>query len=434
VIPILVLLALGGLMHAAGTFAAGGTMAAAELGFGFLLLCAYFNGKLVNRFGLPKLTGYIIAGIVVGPNVLGLVSKGMTKELKMVGDAATAILALQAGSELDFPQIRPLLKTVRAMTFYAVFGSMVALTGLLVVIKPLIPFLDALPFAAAVAVSSAIAVALSAQSPAVVMAMIGELKSDGIVTRTMLAMVVMADIAVIIAYGGFSSVATAMVRGDADVAAAIGGLAWEIFGSFGIGLFAGVALDRFLRHVGRGIGLFTMMICFVMAEVGAAVHLDPLIILLTAGIYVRNLSKSDTHALVEGIEAAALPVYMVFFALAGAKLDLAALISVLLPVALIVVTRGTTFFVGSRIACARTDADPMVRRFAWFGLLPQAGLALALAELVRRTFPEFGDAVFALVVGVVATNEMIAPVILRLVMLRTGEAGKRTTHDFAADH
>jgi len=435
VIPILLLLAIGGLMHAAGTFAPNSaTLAGPELAFGFLLLCAYFNGKLVNRFGLPKLTGYILAGIIVGPNVLGLVEKGMTKELKMVGDAATAILALQAGSELDFPQIRPLLRTVRAMTMYAVFGSMITLTGLLVLMRPLVPFLGALEISSAVAVAAAIAVSLSAQSPAVVMAMIGELRSDGPVTRTMLAMVVMADLAVIITYGVLSSVATALVRGQADVGAAIGGIAWEVGGSFGIGLFIGVALDRFLVYVARGAGLFTIMICFVMAEVGNAVHLDPLIIMLTAGIFVRNFSRADTHTLVEGLESASLPVYLVFFALAGAKLDLGKLITVIVPVMLIVVTRASSFFIGSKIACARSNPEPAVRRYAWFGLLPQAGLALALAELVRRTFPEFGDAAFALVVGVVATNEMIAPVILRIVMLRTGEAGKRTTHDFAAEH
>jgi hypothetical protein len=103
-------------------------------------------------------------------------------------------------------------------------------------------------------------------------------------------------------------------------------------------------------------------------------------------------------------------------------------------VLIIVATRASSFFTGSRIAAARSNADPQVRKFAWLGLCPQAGLALALAELVRRTFPTFGNQAFALVVGVVATNELIAPVVLRIAMLRSGEAGKRETHDFASDH
>jgi len=245
---------------------------------------------------------------------------------------------------------------------------------------------------------------------------------------------VIADLAVIIAYGVASSAATAVVRGDADLAAAIGTIAWEVLGSLGVGVLMGIALSGYLLRIQSGVGLFAVMLCFVVAEVGHAVHLDPLIIMLAAGIYVRNLSRADAHKLIDPFDAAAYPVYLVFFALAGAKLDLSQLVGVALPVALIVVTRASSFYAGSRIACARADADPAVKKYAWFGLVPQAGLALALAELVRRTFPEFGDAAFALVVGVVATNEMIAPVILRVALLRSGEAGKRTTHDFVGDH
>jgi Kef-type K+ transport system membrane component KefB len=434
-IPVLLLLAVGGLMHAAGTFApTTAVIAGPELAFGFLLLAAYFSGKLLNRFGLPKLTGYILAGIVAGPYVLGLVDKSMTAQLKLVGGAATAILALQAGAELSLAEVRPLFRTIINMTFYAVLGTMVVLTALLVVMRPMVPFLDALPFTAAVAVAATLGVAMSAQSPAVVMALIGETRADGVVTRTILAMVVMADLVVIITYGVASSLATAVVRGEADPTGAIATIAWEVVGSLGVGLLIGVVLSRFVIHVQQGIGLFAVMLCFVVAEVGHAVHLDALIIMLVGGIYLRNFSRADAHKLIDGFDAASLPVYLVFFALAGAKLDLSKLLGVALPVALIVVTRASSFYAGSKVATARADADPAVRKFAWFGLLPQAGLALALAELVRRTFPEFGDAAFALVVGVVACNEMIAPVILRVAFLRSGEAGRRATHDFAGDH
>lgn len=434
-IPILLLLAIGGLMHAAGTFGSSSeTLAGPELAFGFLLLMAYFNGKLVSRIGLPKLTGYILAGIVVGPYVLGLVDKATAGDLKIVGAVATAIIALQAGSELDLPSVKPLIRTIRAMTFWAVLGCMVALTGTLMLMRPFVPFLGGLELVPALAVSATLAVALSAQSPAVVMALIGETRSDGIVTRTILAMVVIADLVVVIMYGIASSAATAVVRGQADFGATIGGIAWEILGSIGFGLFIGIALGQFILHVQRGVGLFAVMMCFVVAEVGHAVHLDPLVIMIAAGIYLQNFSRADAHKLLDAFDAASLPVYLVFFALAGAKLDLGALAAVAIPVMIVVLVRAGSFYAGSKIACDRADADPAVRKHAWFGLLPQAGLALALAALIQRTFPEFGDAAFALVVGVVAANEMIAPVILRIVFLRSGEAGKRTTHDFAADH
>lgn len=432
-IAVFALLALAGLMHAARSFAPGaGQPGGTELAFGFLLLTAYFTGKTVNKLGLPKLTGYIAAGIIVGPQVLGLVEKSMTTQLRLVGGVATAIIALQAGAELNIRTVRPLFRVVRNITIFGIFGAMAVLAGVLILLRPLVPFLDAMPFTHAVAVAISLGIALSAQSPAVVMAMIGETRADGVLTRTILTLVIVADLAVIVSYGIASAVASSMTGGQVDLATTIGGIAWEVFGSIGVGTFIGLMLGAFLFYVNKGVGLFAVMICFVVAEIGNAVHLDPLIIALTAGIWLENMSRADAKQLLHAFDAASLPVYLVFFALAGAKLDLAALAVLALPVGIIVIARAGAFFVGCRLATAGADADPLVRRMAWMGLLPQAGLALALAELVRRTFPTFGNAAFALVVGVVATNELIAPVILRIALMRSGEAGRREAADAPA--
>lgn len=424
-IPLFVLLALGGLMHAARSFAGGAHPGGTELAFGFLLLAAYFTARLVARIGLPRLTGYLAAGIVVGPHALGLVEKSMTSQLSLVGGTATAILALSAGAELDLRAVRPLLRVVFALTGWAVCGTMVLLAGTLLALRPLVPFLGELPLAAAAAVSASLAVALAAQSPAVVMALIGETGAEGVLTRTILASVVVADLVVIISFGVVSSVATAVIGGKVDVGATVGSLAWEVLGSIAVGLFIGLVLGGFVRFVGRGVGLFAVLLCLMTAEISRAVHLDALVIMLAAGLWLENGSKADARELLAGFASASLPVYLVFFALAGVKLDLVALGAVAVPVAVLVVVRALGFFVGARLATRGPGVEPILRRTAWLGLLPQAGLALALAELVRRTFPSLGDAAFALVVGVVATNELIAPVVLRVALLRSGEAGKR---------
>jgi Kef-type K+ transport system membrane component KefB len=425
VIPLFVLLALGGLMHAAGSFADGAHPGATELAFGYLLLTAYFTARLVSRIGLPKLTGYLAAGIIVGPQALGLVEKPMTAQLGLVGGCATAIIALNAGAELNLRAVRPLLPVVFRLAAFAVGGTMVLLAVTLLLLRPLVPFLAAMPLAVAVAVCAMLAVALAAQSPAVVMALIVETGAEGVLTRTILAAVIVADLVVIIAYGIASSVATALIGGGVDLGAAIGTIAWEVLGSIGVGVFIGMVLGGFVRFVGRGVGLFAVMLCLLIAEIGTALHLDALIVALTAGLWLENASKADAHALLGGFEAASLPVYLVFFALAGVKLDLVALAALAVPVAILVLVRAGGFFVGGRLATRGPDVPPPVRRLAWSGLLPQAGLALALALLVRRSFPAFGDAAFALVVGVVATNELICPIIFRVALVRSGEAGRR---------
>src|SRR6185295_11321024 len=134
------------------------------------------------------------------------------------------------------------------------------------------------------------------------------------------------------------------------------------------------------------------------------------------------------------IESAQLPVFLVFFALAGSHLDISSLYYSLLPVGVLAATRATSFFVGARAACALTHAAPPIKTYAWFGLLPQAGLALALALLVQRSFPTFGDNAAVLLFGLVGFNELVAPPILRRILMRVGEAGKRSGHDFASRH
>lgn len=431
-IPLLLLAALGGLMQAARSFAPGLGAAGTELAFGYLLLTAYFAAKVVSRIGLPKLTGYIAAGIVTGPFVLALVTKDMGAQLKVVGDVAVCILGLTAGAELNLREIRPMMRTLRAITLFAVVGGMVALAGVLFLCRPFLPFLDALATGPAIAVCLVIGVALSAQSPAVVMAMVAETRAEGPLSRVMLASVVVADLLVILCFSLAAAGAGAAIAGDVDVPATAAKVAWEVLGSIGFGAAVGALLGAFLRGVGSGAAMFAVLLCVVVAEIGARIHLDPLVVMLAAGIYLQNFSRADAGALLHGFESAQLPVFLVFFALAGAKLDLAALVGSIVPVAILVVARASVFFVGARLACVRTGADPVVTRYAWFGLVPQAGLALALAMMIRDGFPTFGNEAAVILFGVVGMNELVAPVVLKAVLMRSGEAGRRQASDFAS--
>ena len=94
--------------------------------------------------------------------------------------------------------------------------------------------------------------------------------------------------------------------------------------------------------------------------------------------------------------------------------------------------RASSFYMGAKIACKLSGAEEVVTKYAWFGLVPQAGLALALALVLKNTFPQFGDGAAVILFGVVGFNECIAPIILRIMLIRSGEAGKKEGVDFAA--
>lgn len=432
-IPLLLLLAIGGLMQVARSFSSSATSPGTQLAFGYLLLAAYFMARIVNRFGFPKLTGYILAGILSGPFVLELVTTQMTVTLKVVSSAAVAIIALEAGAELELRKVRSMLRTLSAITVLAVVGAMFALCAVLFAMRPLLPFLQGMDVMQTLAVCMVIAVALSAQSPAVVMALLAETRAEGPLSSTILASVIVADLCVIVCFSIASTVTSAVIGGGIDVSATLFSVTWELFGSMAFGVAVGMLIGVFLRRVVHGASLFALLVCVIVGEAGARVHLDPLIVMLAAGVWLRNFSAADARSLLHGFESAQLPVFLVFFALAGTKLNIYSLWAAIIPVALLAATRAGCFFAGAKLACRITNAPDVVTRYAWFGLVPQAGLALALALVLARTFPSFGDEAAVILFGVVGLNECIAPVILRIMLIRSGEVGRKESADFAAN-
>ena len=430
---LVVLFGLGGLLHATRSLRPHDgdvpDVAATALAFGFLLLSAHHAGRLLARVGLPKLVAYLITGAVVGPEVLGLVSPSMVDALSLVNGVAICLIALTAGGELKVRRLRPLLRVIAALSGWAVLGTCVVLSALVFALRPLLPFFDAVPDAGALWVAGLLGIVLSAQSPAVVMALLTELDADGPVTRTVLGTVVIADLAIIVLFGFASSAVHAALGEDADLLATAGAIIWELVGSMGAGCILGALLGIYLRYVRNQVALFVLLECVVVAELGKHAHLDPLIVMLSAGIFVENAMDVDAASLVHDIEAASLPVFIVFFALAGAELHLATLTGLALPALSIVLVRAASFRLGAAVATAYTKAPPEVGRWAWVGLLPQAGLALALAQIIRRAYPAFGDEASALIFAVIAANEIAMPVVLRRALTAAGEAGARRTPD-----
>ncbi len=423
---LLILVALALLLSAARSLLPEGGdlygVARTELAFGFVLLGAFFVSRIAGRFGLPKLVGYILAGVIFGPYGLGLVPTKMIAELELVNGVAICLIALTAGGELNFQRVRPLLRTIGALTAWGVVGTAIVLATALYAASSTLPFLRDLETPVLISACVMLGVVLSAQSPAVVMALLNETRAEGPLSRTILGTVVIGDLVVIMLFGFASSVVHATMSGDADIGRAAFGIAIEVFGSIGAGLVVGGLLTVYLRKVYQGVEPFVLLLCVVVAEIGSRIHLDPLIVMLTAGIVVANLSPRQAPGLIHDLEAVSLPVYIVFFALAGATLHLEVLADLGFVALCAVAIRAVLLWFFGRLATAATNAPEVVRTWAWAGLLPQAGLALALALLVERDFGEFGRAASTLLLGVITINELLMPVLLKHALVRSGEA------------
>jgi Kef-type K+ transport system membrane component KefB len=420
---ILILLAVVGLMTAARSFeVVGHTIGSSTaLAVGFLLITAYLMGTLAKQLHFPKLTGYLAAGLIAGESVLQLLPEASTGDLRIFTGVAVSLIALTAGTELEMRSMRPLLRTVGWLSGLASLGTIFVIAGAAYLLSPLLPFMDELGPNAVIAMAMVLGVVISANSPAVVVALRTETNADGPLCRTVLGVVVVGDLLVILSFAAVGAIAAPLLGSASDQSALIH-LVWHVGGSLAVGAGVAVVLWLYLRFVAQSTALFVVALCFVVAEVGARIGLDPLLVALSAGILVRNLTARG-NALHEAIEGSSLPVYLVFFAAAGASIHLDVLVVVGVPAVLLALVRAASFLGLAAIATRIAGAEPVVRRWVGFGFLPQAGLALALGLLMVKTFPGVGEGAGTLVLGIVAINEMIAPVIYRLALVRSGEAG-----------
>jgi Kef-type K+ transport system membrane component KefB len=270
------------------------------------------------------------------------------------------------------------------------------------------------------------------QSPAIALAMLSETRADGPLSRFFLALVVVADLVVVIIYSIVAAVAAALLGSGVDIGETALEVGWELVGSIGFGVALGMLIGVYVRGIKRGAPLFALLVCVVVAEIGKHVHLDSLIVMLAAGIWLANFSRADADDLIHEFETAQLPVFLVWFALAGMRLDLDQLWTLIVPVLAIVATRMVAFYLGTRIACARTDADSELTSYAWIGLVPQAGLSLALVVAIQAQFPAFGGFAATLMLSVLGVNQLVSPIMMRWALVQSGEAGRKRATDFAA--
>ena len=129
----------------------------------------------------------------------------------------------------------------------------------------------------------------------------------------------------------------------------------------------------------------------------------------SVGVALENFSRADAGKLLRGFESASCPVFLVFFALAGSRLDLFALWAAIIPVALIAATHRVALFLGAAPRAARRGPRAVIATYAWTALVPQAGLSLALIVVIQKSFPSFGLAAAVLLLSVVAVDRLVAP-------------------------
>lgn len=389
------------------------------LAAGALILLGLFGGSIAKSLGLPRLTGYLLTGIAVGPHALAFIPEKGVVGLELVKGLAVSLIALTAGSELSLGLLRRVGKKVLGLCAGISLAVFLAVTAATLALKSLLPFMAGLSLGQSAAVAALLATVVVSFSPTVTIAIIQETRASGRFTEFLMAMVVIGDLLVLVGVALSAALTRASLGGSFDLGGLAGGIGWELFGSILAGAGIGLVTLLYLARVAKEAPLFIAGVCFASAEMGTHLHLSPLLLSLSAGAVIANLHQGHAERLNHAVQRAGLPVFALFFAAAGAGLHLDAL-RTLGPVAVgLCVLRGGVIYLASR---KLTPPDePQVGRYLWMGLISQAGVTFGLAALVRKTFPAFGPGLEVLIVAMVTLHELAGPVLTRLALKRAGE-------------
>ncbi|AKT40260.1 cation:proton antiporter [Chondromyces crocatus] len=388
---------------------------------GFLLLAGTLASELVEPLGLPHLSGYILAGVLAGPHVLHLVDHHTVNELSGVNALALALIALAGGAELKLEMVRKVLKSIAIHLLMQTVLVFIGLTAIFYAVRSWIPFMAELSTSAAAGVAVLWGVLAVSRSPSATLGILSQTRASGPLAMHTLAFVMTSDIVVItMAACSISAVRPLIEPGSSMSLRELEVLGHELLGSIAIGTTLGLALAAYLRIVGRQLILVFVALGFGATEVLRYLRFDALLVFMTAGFVVMNLSKQG-EKLLHAVEDAASLVFVLFFATAGAHLDLP-LLRDLWPVALLLgVSRALITWGAGRISSHMAGDSPLITRWASAGLVSQAGLSIGLGLVMERAFPSLGSGFRALVVACVAFNEVVGPILFKLALDRAGE-------------
>jgi Kef-type K+ transport system membrane component KefB len=390
--------------------------------FGILLLTADTFGALAHDLGFPRLVGYLVAGLALGPSALDVVPPGVLQDLSMMKQLAVGLIALLAGAEL---RLRDLVERSRAIAWILALQTAVVLVGLTLLallLRPWIPFLQNLDVQPLLFVALLFAATLTVNSPMVTLALLTETRAEGPLAKTTLGVVLVADVLVILIFTVAFSLAQASLGGaTASAPEIMVRLLREVVGSILAGALVGAVLTLYLRFVQRELVVFAVVLVFATAAAAQALHFELLLSLLVAGFLVENVAPVRAEPLLEVLHLMAVPVFVIFFAMAGADLRLQTFVAFWPLVLAVALVRVALIYAGSTAGARLGRAEPVVTRYGWTGLVSQAGVALGLATIVADRLPKLGLAMQTIILGIIAFNESVGPVLFRGGLDRAGE-------------
>ncbi|MGE0865829.1 MAG: cation:proton antiporter, partial [Vicinamibacterales bacterium] len=390
-----------------------GTSAGAStpLALGFALMGALITGDALRRFQLPRLTGYLLFGVIVGPYFSNLITAPMAEQLQVFTGIATTLIALIAGLTLSVERLGSRIGAIVKMT---VTTLAVAMAGLAVTGWLVWRWLPVAPHAAGVellAMLALLTLVVVSFSPTMTAAVVADSGARGRLSDAVLAIVVLADLVLLVVFAVTMQVARVVFDGGGwQGAEVLSRLAWEIGGAVAFGVLVGVMFALYLRYIGREITLVLLAVCAVLSQVGTTQQLQPLLAAVAAGIVIENLAVAQGDTLRAAVRRGAPPVLVVFFVAVGASLRLDALAAIGMSALALSAVRLGFIRLGAVAGVKVSGLPGPIRKYAWTGLVSQAGITLGFASVIATEFPGWGNQLQLLLVASIALHELVGPI------------------------
>jgi trehalose-6-phosphate synthase/NhaP-type Na+/H+ or K+/H+ antiporter len=393
---------------------AGSAPAGTALAIGFTLLGAWVAGDLIRRFRLPRLTGYILFGALIGPGVGDVITAPMAAQLQFITGIATTLIALIAGLSLNFERLGQQFRAIARLTVVTVSVAMVILG---VAAWAAWPWLAIAPSATGLdrlAIVALLVVITVSFSPTMTAAVITETGARGRFSETVLAVVVLADLALIVLFSlGMLFARATFGMAPADGVGLLARFAWEIGGAVSFGVLVGAVFALYMRFVGREVAIAVIVVCALLSQAGRTQAFEPLLAAVTAGLVIENLAIAQGDTLKAAVQSAALPVLLIFFVAVGTSLHLEVLREAGLVVLGLIGLRLIGIRLGVALGLRHSSLAPGVGNHLWTGLISQSGITLGIASVVATEFTDWGPRIQALLVAAIAVHELVGPLLFR---------------------
>lgn len=367
-------------------------------------------GRLVKKLKLPNVTGYLLAGLILGPSVLGVLSENFLDSVTIISDAALGFIAFSIGNEFKISFFKKVGVTPIVIAVCESFFAVVVVTGGLLIIGCEPTFALVLGAIAA------------ATAPAATIMVIKQYRAKGPVTQTLLSVVAIDDATALIMYSISVAVATAIGGKNTDKLQLILDPAIEILGALIVGAVLGFIFLLPLKHFKKDGNRLCLIIAFIFIGLGLSqlYGFSSLLLCMAMGAVIANFSP-DVNKIMDLCDRITPPIFMLFFVASGADLKLSVLPSVGIAGVIYIVFRVIGKVFGASLGATICKADKNIRKYLGPALVPQAGVAIGLSLAAASVVPDYATEIRTVILCGTLIYELVGPVISKTCLKKAGE-------------